>query len=397
MIKLFTNFLLNRFIKDHENINDQVIRSKYGILEGWISVTVNLLLGFIKIFIAILYGSISLLADAIHSLSDLATSLIIIIAFKIGQKPGDKEHPFGHGRMEQIATLIIAVLLGVGGIELIQHSVKRISDPQIISIGWAPILIIILTVFLKEGLGQISLYLGKKINSLALEADAWHHRTDAISSSFVIIALIATKYGFFYLDSITGLLIGAYVIYLGWEIAKKSVDHLLGEAPNKKVLDEVDNIARKNPLVKNIHDVIIHEYGFHKIISLHIEIPDTLTLSEAHTISEQIETNLKEQLNIYATIHLDPILPPSEKSRTIENVINEYLTNDVRLESFHDLRLIGEEKYSNLLFSITNAQNLTTSEKENIKEEILSNINASIPEVKNIQIKFRSPYKFQDE
>ncbi len=397
MIKLFTTFLLNRFIKDHKNINDPAIRAKYGILEGWISVIVNLLLGLIKISIAIIYSSISLLADAIHSLSDLATSLIIIIAFKIGQKPGDKKHPFGHGRMEQIASLIIAVLLGVGGIELIQYSFKRISTPQIVSMDWIPIIIIILTVFLKEGLGRISKYLGEKINSLALEADAWHHRTDAISSSFVIIALIATKYGFYYLDGIAGLIIGLYIIYLGWEIARKSVDHLLGEAPNEKVLQEVDSIARKNPIVKDIHDVIIHEYGIHKIISLHIEIPDNLALSEAHTIAEQIETDLKEQLNIYATIHLDPILPPSEKSKKIENVINEYITNSNNLVSSHDLRLIGEDQYSNLLFSVTSNLNLSIDEKENIKEEILSKINAVIPEVKNIHIKFVSPYKFGNE
>lgn len=394
MIKNISDLLIKLFIKNHDDINDPFIRSQYGILEGWISIVTNLVLGLIKIVLAILYGSISLMADAIHTLSDMGTSLLVIIGFKIGQKPGDKEHPFGHGRMEPIASLIIAVLLGVGGIELIQYSIKQISNPQLIQIGWLPIILVLLTIFIKEGLGQISKYLAVKINSIALEADAWHHRTDAISSLLVIIALIATKFGFGYLDGIVGMLIGGYIIYIAYDIAKRSVDQLLGESPNQELLSNVRKIALKNPKVKNIHDVIIHEYGFQKILSLHLEIPEDLTLSEAHTVAEQVELELEKQLNIHTTIHLDPVLPPSPESIKIEKIINEFINADERLESYHDLRIIGEEKHSNLLFEIVITHHLKLVEKREIKNKLSQEIKNVIPGIKNLQIQFDPKFTY---
>ena len=297
MKSYLSKFLVNKFIKNQDNVSDPVVRSKYGILEGWTSIFINFTLGIIKIIIALIYGSISLLADAIHTLSDMATSIIIIIGFKISRKPGDKEHPFGHGRMEQIATLIVAVLLGVSAIELIQHSFQRILSPQTVNISWIPIIIIFVTIFFKEWLGQFSNFLAKKIGSLALEADAWHHRTDAISSLLVVIALIASKYGFIYLDGIVGLIIGLYIIYLGWDIAKKSIDQLLGESADESLINEIKSIVMQENQVKNIHDLIVHQYGEQKLLSLHIEIPSHLTLSEAHTIADNVENMIEEKRN----------------------------------------------------------------------------------------------------
>jgi len=397
MIKHLTNFLIRKFIKDYSDIQNPFVRSRYGILEGWISIIVNLIIGVVKLFFALLYNSISLIADAIHTISDVATSVIVIIGFNIGQKPSDEEHPFGHGRMEQIATLIIAVLLGVGGIELINYSIQRLTDPQVINMDWFPILIITVTIIFKELLGQISKYLGIKINSLALEADAWHHRTDAISSLLVVTALIASKYGVLYLDGIVGIMIGSYIIYIGWEIAKKSVDQLLGESPGEILLNDIKKIALKDSRVKNVHDVLIHQYGAQKILSMHIEIPDNPTLAAAHTIAEKIEGDLKSKLNIYGTIHLDPVLPPSKKNKQIEKIISDYIVEDGRLESFHDVRLIGEEDYSNLLFSTKVNRNLSEQEEIEVTKNLQNKFQIILPEVKNVQIHFESKYKYLSE
>ena len=392
MKSYLSKFLVNKFIKNQDNVSDPVVRSKYGILEGWTSIFINFTLGIIKIIIALIYGSISLLADAIHTLSDMATSIIIIIGFKISRKPGDKEHPFGHGRMEQIATLIVAVLLGVSAIELIQHSFQRILSPQTVNISWIPIIIIFVTIFFKEWLGQFSNFLAKKIDSLALQADAWHHRTDAISSLLVVIALIASKYGFIYLDGIVGLIIGLYIIYLGWDIAKKSIDQLLGESADESLINEIKSIVMQENQVKNIHDLIVHQYGEQKLLSLHIEIPSHLTLSEAHTIADNVENMIEEKLNIYTTIHLDPVIPPSQESKKIESLIEKFIKEDERIDSFHDLRLIGEEDYSNLLFDLVFKGELKSSEKKEIKNTLFNKISEIIPAVKNIQIKFEKSY-----
>ena len=392
MNSYFSKFLVKKFINNYEKVSDPVVRSQYGTLEGWISIFINLFLGIIKIVIALIYGSISLMADAIHTLSDMATSIIIIIGFKISKKPGDKEHPFGHGRMEQIATLIVAVLLGVSAIELIQHSVQRLLSPQPVFMDWMPIIIIFITVFFKEWLGQFSNFLGKKIGSLALEADAWHHRSDAISSLLVVIALIASKYGFIYFDGIVGLLIGVYIIYLGWDIAKKSIDQLLGESANESLINEIKNIVLNEKHVKNIHDLIVHQYGEQKLLSLHMEIPANLTLSEAHTIADNVENTIEKKLNIYTTIHLDPVIPPSALSLKIENIIDDFIKDDNRIESFHDLRLIGEEDYSNLLFDLVLKGEIKSTEKIEIKKSLHEKISEVIPAVKDIQIKYERSF-----
>jgi cation diffusion facilitator family transporter len=389
---LFSNFLVNRFIKNHEKTADPLVRSQYGVLEGWISIFINLFLGIIKIVIALIYGSIALLADAIHTLSDMATSVIIIIGFKISKKPGDKEHPFGHGRMEQIATLIVAILLAVSAIELIQYSIKKIMSPQPVAMDWIPIIIIFLTIFFKEWLGQFSKYLGKKIGSLALEADAWHHRSDAISSLLVVFALIASKYGFNYFDGIAGLVIGAYIIYLGWDIAKKSINQLLGESADESLIDEITNIVMEEDKVKNVHDLIVHQYGEQKLLSLHMEVPANLSLSEAHTIADNIENIIEKKLNIYTTIHLDPVMPASPESLQIESIINDFIRNDERIESFHDLRLIGEKNYSNLLFDLVVKRDLKSIEKKEIKKSLCEKISMLIPAIKDIQIKYERSF-----
>ncbi len=388
----FSNFLVKKFIKNHENTKNPVVRSRYGSLGGWTSIVINLILGIIKIIIAIIYGSISLLADAIHTLSDMATSVIIILGFKISKKPGDQEHPFGHGRMEQIATLIVAIFLGVSAIELIQHSFQRILSPQPVEISWLPIFIIFITIFFKEWLGKFSNYLAKIIGSLALEADAWHHRTDAISSLLVVIALIASKFGFIYFDGIVGLIIGAYIIYLGWEIAKKSIDQLLGESADESLIEEIKKIVLLEKQVKNIHDLIVHQYGEQKLLSLHMEIPSNITLSEAHTIADNVENKIEEKLNIYTTIHLDPVMPPSPKSEKIEDIIGDYIKDDKRIDSFHDLRMIGEEDFSNLLFDLVLKGELKSNDKDIIKNNLFDKISKVIPTVKDIQIKFEKSF-----
>jgi len=389
---VFSNYLVKKFIKNHNNVKDPQVRSHYGMLEGWLSIFINFTLGIIKIIIALIYGSISLLADAIHTLSDMATSVIIILGFKISRKPGDKEHPFGHGRMEQIATLIVAILLGVSAIELIQYSFQRLLSPQPVNISWIPIIIIFITIFFKEWLGQFSNFLAKRIGSLALEADAWHHRTDAISSLLVVIALIASKYGFIYLDGIVGLIIGAYIIYLGWDIAKKSIDQLLGESADEELIKEIKDIVLKEKKVINIHDLIVHQYGEQKLLSLHMEIPADISLSVAHTIADNVERLIEEKLNIHPTIHLDPVMPPSAESKKIESLINEYIKDDNRIDSFHDLRLIGEEDYSNLLFDLVLKNDLKSSEKNEIRNVLFDRISEIIPAVKNIQINFEKSY-----
>ena len=189
-----------------------------------------------------------------------------------------------------------------------------------------------------------------------------------------------------------GLIIGLYIIYLGWDIAKKSIDQLLGESADETLINEIKDIVMQEKQVKNIHDLIVHQYGEQKLLSLHMEIPANITLSEAHTIADNIENMIEEKLNIYTTIHLDPVIPPSPESKKIESIINTYIKTDNRIDSFHDLRLIGEKDYSNLLFDFVLKSELKTSEKKEIKNSLFVKISEIFPAIKDIQIKFEKSY-----
>ena len=386
MIEYISNYLSKKFIKDYQKVTDQNVRAQYGILEGWLSIVVNLLLAILKFTLSFLYGSISLFADAIHSLSDMATSLVIIIGFKISQKPSDSKHPFGHGRFEQIATLVIAVMLMVIGFELAKYGFEKILEPTPLSMGWLPLSFIILTILIKEGIGQISKHLGEKIDSLTLEADFWHHRTDAISSLLVLIAIISSNFGFYYLDGIVGMLIGLFVIYIGWNFTRKSGDQLLGTTPNPKIFHEVEEIALQNPGVSAIHGLRVHEYGFQKIVSLHIEVPYEMTLAEAHTLSEKIESQIHENLNIDATIHVDPVLPISVENEKLEKLVREVVSKDERIEHVFDFRIVGEGMYSTLLFSLRLKNDIEETKIEDIQKQIQQQILLIAPYIKNIRI-----------
>ena len=388
MISKTSEILAGIFIKNHEEVQDAYVRSQYGILEGWMSVFINLILGFSKIIIAIFIGSISLLADGIHSLSDMVTSFIVIISFYLGRKPSDEEHPFGHGRVEQIAALIMAVLISIGGIELIKGSIDRVLEPQPVQMSILAISLLILTVILKEILGRISHYYGKKIHSMALEADSWHHRTDAVSSILVIIAIISAQAGITMADGIVGIMIGLFIIYTGIDIAKRTSMKLLGTRPSEDLLSKIESLAIDDKNALAIHDMICHEYGMQIVISFHLEVPSQLKLSEAHTIADKIEDRILNELNIQATVHLDPVLPEIINHDQITHIISSFISENNNMLSYNALRLIGEESHATLVLDIITINPLKDQEIEERNKNLVEKISGHIPNIKDVRINF---------
>ena len=235
----FFESLTNRFVPKGKGPAKNY-RSQIGKFQGWVSVFINSILFVIKFIIGIIIGSVSVIADAIHTLSDVISSGVVIWGFHEAEKPADSEHPYGHGRVEYIATLIIAILLIVTGIEFIRSSIGRVLNPSPISPAWWMIMIILATVFLKELTARYAEYLSHKISSGTLHADAWHHRADAISSLLVIVAMIAGKYGYHSVDGWAGIGVALFVIWTGFMIAKEAVDDIIGAPPAE---DEIDDIV----------------------------------------------------------------------------------------------------------------------------------------------------------
>lgn len=302
---MITIKLLNIFVKDYNNTGDISVRTKYGLLEAWISIIMNFLLGLLKLIFGITAKSIALVADAFHTLGDMVTSIIVLFGFRAAKLPSDIKHPYGHGRVESISTLIIAVLLIVTGVEFIHAGIDRLRTPlEIRSINWI-IIIMSIAAILKEWLARFSFYLGKQINSGMLEADGWHHRSDVFASIMVILAAIGSRIGYPRLDGIFALCIAGLIIWTGFQLAKSMISSLIGEAPSKELINQVINTATGIQGVKGIHGIEIHDYGQTKVCSIHIEVALNLNTSQSHDIADTVEESLKDKLGLNTVVHVD--------------------------------------------------------------------------------------------
>ena len=328
----------------------QSYRVKIGVFQGWVSVLVNGLLFILKLVIGIMVGAVSVIADAIHTLSDVISSSVVIWGFKQSEKPADVEHPYGHGRAEYIATLIIAVLLVVAGIEFIQEAIHRIQNPKPVSSEWWMIIVLGATILLKEITARYAEFLSSKIASGTLHADAWHHRTDAISSLLVVLALIAGNYGYPAVDGWAGLGVALFLIFTGYEIAKDAVDDLIGKPPASEEVDAIRQIVVSVEGVLGAHDIVVHSYGHDKFVSIHIEIDADKTTAEAHDISERVEARLTGTLGIEPTIHVDPVNPGNPLVKQVQDFLDKNWSGDERITDIHDIRVVETENHHAILF-----------------------------------------------
>ena len=310
-IKKTTNFILSHFIgvtDFPERVTDTSIRQKYAYLEAWISIIGNLLLAGIKVFFGIILNSISLLADAAHTASDVLTSIVVLLGFKISSSPADEKHPYGHGRIEFIASLIIAVMLTMVGVEFGKTSYERFILNAAVKGSFGVSGVMIVGALFKEWMAQFSEELGRRTNATALIADAWHHRTDAIASVMVAFAIFASKYGYYKVDAILGVVVSALIIYTGVGIALGSVSKIIGEVPDEAELKAIENLALSVSGVTGVHKIKVHDYGAYKEISLHINLDKGLSLIEAHDISEEVEKVIENNITSKVIVHMEPAL-----------------------------------------------------------------------------------------
>ena len=287
-------------------IMDQKTRAKYGYLEAWVSIAGNTALFFVKVTIGFAINSISLIADAFHTLSDVLTSVMVLVGFMVAKLPADEHHPYGHGRMENIATLIIAVLLGTVGYEFGKESIQRLIHPAEVKGTLIAIIVLFVSAVSKEWMARFSLALGKKINSQALYADAWHHRSDAIASALIPIAIVAAKFKIYWLDAIFGLGVSVLIGYTGFEIAWSTIDKLLGHAPDKELVDRIKKCASSVPGVRGVHGIAVHNYGDNNSISMHIEVDEKININKAHEIATKVEEKVLLIITSgTATVHVE--------------------------------------------------------------------------------------------
>lgn len=279
----------------------------YARLEGWISIAGNILLFALKYWAGIVSNSIAIIADAWHTLSDSISSVIVLVGVMISRKPADREHPFGHGRVELIASVIVGVLLAVIGFEFIVKGIEKLKNREQAAYGIIAIIVTVISIVLKEALAQFAFWTGRKTNLKSLSADGWHHRSDAISSLVILAGIFLGKY-FWWIDGVLGIIVGFLIFHASYRILKEGISPLIGEEPDKEIIDKIKKISNQVAGAETeMHHFHIHRYGHHTEITFHIRLPKNYNLDKVHNIATNIEVNIKEELNIEATIHTEPL------------------------------------------------------------------------------------------
>jgi len=280
--------------------------SKHGIRLGWISIIGNIVLFVLKYVAGVMSGSIALIADAWHTLTDSLSSVILIIGIHVSRKPPDEEHPFGHGRAEWISSMLIGIFMVIVGFGFIQESIGRLKNHQEFDYGLMAWIATIISILVKEGMAQLS-FRGARITGLmSLKADGWHHRTDSLSSILILIGLIFAE-KLWWIDGVLGIAVSFFIFVAAYGILKENISHMIGRKPDNKTIEEIYKIIRENCQKDvNIHDIRIHHYGQYKEMTAHIKLPGHLSLDLAHTIANQIEEMILRDLDIHATIHTEP-------------------------------------------------------------------------------------------
>lgn len=279
---------------------------KLGIRSGLISIILNLLLFALKYYAGIVSASVALVADAWHTLSDSLTSIVLIVGIKLSAQKPDKEHPFGHGRWEQISALVIAMVLVLVGIEFVQDAVGKLQHREIVSFGWLAYTVTILSVLVKEGMARYSFYVAKKIGSSSVKADGWHHRSDALSSMVVLAGLFLSNYCW-WIDGVLGMIVSFMLFYVAYGIIREAVNIILGEEPSDEMIAQIEEVVRvQMGDDAQPHHFHIHHYGNHSEFTMHVKVDGDMTVREAHERATRVERCLKDQMDLDATIHIEP-------------------------------------------------------------------------------------------
>ena len=282
-------------------------KTKAGYAEGFVSIVINTVLFALKMWVSIITGSIALAADAWHTLSDSLSSIVVVIASKLGSKKADKEHPFGHGRWEQIASIFIAFILGMIAFGFLESSVMQLNDKERVEYGITAIIVTVISIVVKELLAQYAFYIARKTGNSAVKADGWHHRSDALSSVVVLAGILFAKQ-FWWIDGVLGIIIALMLLYATFIILKEAITKILGEEPSNeligKITKEIHNIYNHD---LDIHHFHIHNYISHKELTFHIRLDKDLTIGNGHEVATEIEKIIMDKFNMAVTIHVEPL------------------------------------------------------------------------------------------
>ena len=377
-----TELLIKTFIKDHEDTQKAEVRSAYAFLSGAVGICVNVLLFLSKIVIGLLTGAVSVIADAFNNLSDVASSVITVIGMKLAEQPADKEHPFGHGRIEYLTALCTSVMVLCVGFMLLFSSVKKIFIPEELSFSGVPFLILCLSILGKAFLSAFNTKLGHAIRSNTLLAAAADSRSDMLATGAAVLALLIYRFTGFNLDGIAGAAVSCYVIKTGLDIAKDTLVPIIGASASEEDYGELVDFVESYDRVLGTHDLIVHNYGPGKdFATIHVEISNDMSLDEAHVLLDGIEKDVYKRFGIVLVTHADPLDVHDERAAKVRELLSEIISRESSGElGFHDVRIINAANGGlNAVFDLVIPWNYDREDTEKLKERIKKGLQKKDP------------------
>lgn len=365
------SFLVKKFIPEYTETSSPKVREHYGVFGGALGIVCNMVLFALKLAIGIISGSIAIISDSFNNLSDSGSSLVALLGAKLANRRPDSEHPFGHGRSEYVASLIVAFITMLLGFELLKSSIGKIAEPELTHFTPALLIILALSALIKLWMYRYNTYLGRRINSSVLIAAAKDSLSDAVATIAITLAsAVGSYFKFPILDGIIGIAVSALIMKTGFGVATDTIGLLLGKPPEKETVERINQMVLSGEGIAGVHDLVVHDYGPGRAFaSVHAEVPDNYDVVRIHEIIDALEQEISTELGIHMVIHMDPVAVDCERTNLIKaQVIEVVRSYDDRLR-IHDFRMTDGENRINLIFDLETPSDLIYGEK-NVAAEI---------------------------
>ena len=367
------DFLVKKFVRDSERTDDPKVRTAYGILSSVVGIICNVLLFAAKFVIGLILGSMAVTADAFNNLSDAASSVISFVGVKMAEKPADKDHPFGHGRMEYISALIVSFIVIEVGITFLQSSVEKIQNPEALTFGWVPFAILVLSVGVKLWMSVFNRKLGKRIDSKVMLATAADALGDVITTSATIVSILVCAFTGVNIDGIVGIAVSLIVIWSGISIARDTLAPLIGQGADPKLCGEIKRMVESYDGIVGTHDLIVHNYGPNRsMASIHAEVPRDVDIEVSHEVIDRAEWEVSKKLGIFLVIHMDPVETHDVRVLAVKSKLSHVLKALDPELTFHDFRAVFGQEQINLIFDLVVPFSYSEKDEDRLVHQVMA-------------------------
>lgn len=364
-----TNFLVRLFVKDYENLQDAEVRTRYGNMTSLVGIIVNVFLFVIKFIVGRLFHSVAIIADAVNNLSDAGSSIISLLSFKLSGMPADKEHPFGHERMEYLASSLVGFFIIILGFELLKTSFAKILRPDVISFSLLTVCVLLFSIGAKFWLYKFNAGLGDRVDSSMMKATAADSLSDVLATSAVLLSTLLSPLFGIQLDGYMGVAVSLLIIYSGINIMKEMWDTLLGKKPSEELVQQLENTINRYGGVLGTHDLVIHSYGPRRYFAtVHVEVDAREDILASHDLIDNIEREVARELNTHLVIHMDPLTQDDPDVLRLRDMTAQIVADINESLTIHDFRVVKGVTHNNLIFDVVIPHQFAQKDREIIEE-----------------------------